>query len=96
MNVFLASMMLTTSPEVPEIAQVEVAAPMTDSGEMVKKCEDDVRSLKNGVLGLEFFLKDKKYHERVCPNLEWKQPSLEIYKEHPKSYLPEECPRDVI
>jgi len=98
MNFLFVSMVLASSPElveVPEFSPVEVSEPRHGS-EDVKKCEEDVKGLKNGMLGLEFYLKDKKYHERVCPNLDWNQPSLEIYKEQPKSYLPEECPRDAI
>jgi len=100
MNTLLLSMILSSAPEVPEPIEARseetVSEPDNDSGGEVKKCEEGVKGLKNGVLGLEFYLKDKKYHERVCPNLRWKQPSLEVYKERPKSYLPKECPRDVI
>ena len=99
MNVLFVSMVLASHPEiveVPEFPPMEVSQPHDGADESVKKCEEDVKGLRNGMLGLEFYLKDKKYHERVCPNLDWKQPSLETYKEHPKSYLPEECPRDVI
>ena len=48
------------------------------------------------MLGLELFLKDKSDHSLYCPRLEWEQPTLEIYKEDPKSHLPEECTKDKI
>jgi len=57
----------------------------------VEECEKGVKDLKNSVLGLEFFLKDKKEHKMFCPYIKWRQPSLEEYKNKPKSYLPKEC-----
>tara|TARA_A100001515_G_C4572640_1_gene210240 strand:- start:107 stop:412 length:306 start_codon:yes stop_codon:yes gene_type:complete len=101
MSVLFISMVLSASPDVPETSDVlepieaRIEEPV-EASEDVKKCEEGVKGLKNGVLGLEFYLQDKKLHERACPNLEWVQPSLEIYKENPKSYLPKECPRDLI
>ena len=41
--------------------------------------------------GLEFYMKDKILKEENCPEIEWEQPDIEIYKAEPKSYLPEEC-----
>ena len=52
---------------------------------------DDVGDIKNNLLALEFFLSDKKSHDKFCPNIEWDQPSIEVYKKKPKSYLPDEC-----
>ena len=45
---------------------------------------------------LELYLKDKKEYKTYCPYVAWEQPSLEIYKEDPKSYLPEECKEEKI
>ena len=36
-------------------------------------------------------MKDKILKEENCPEIEWEQPDIEIYKAEPKSYLPEEC-----
>ena len=66
---------------------VEEPAPSDD----VSDCKDGVESLKNGVVGLEFFLQDKKDYKIYCPYEVWKQPKLEIYKKKPQSYLPKNC-----
>tara|TARA_Y100001973_G_scaffold86334_1_gene129216 strand:- start:305 stop:601 length:297 start_codon:yes stop_codon:yes gene_type:complete len=64
--------------------------------EDVEDCKKGVEGLRNDVLGLELFLKDKSDHRLYCPLLNWEQPTLETYKEDPKSHLPEECTRDKI
>ena len=43
------------------------------------------------MLGLEFFLRDKKDYKKHCPQIKWEQPSLDEYKKDLKSYLPEGC-----
>jgi hypothetical protein len=60
------------------------------SGE-VDDCQRGVKSLKNDVLGLEFYLQDKKDYKIYCPYTKWEQPKLEEYKKEPKSYLPKDC-----
>ena len=45
---------------------------------------------------LEFFLRDKEDFKKHCPYLRWDQPSLETYKEEPKSHLPAECKAEKI
>lgn len=57
----------------------------------IEDCEEGVKGLMEGVVGLEFFLKDKKAKKENCPSIVWEQPSLEEYKKEPKSYLPESC-----
>jgi len=57
----------------------------------VQHQQKNVRDLINAMLGLEFFLRDKKDHEQHCPTAKWTQPPLETYKDDPKSYLPEGC-----
>ena len=52
---------------------------------------DDVDDIKNDLLALEFFLSDKSDHAKLCPNISWDQPPIEIYKIEPKSYLPDNC-----
>ena len=47
--------------------------------------------LKQKLLGLEYYLRDKKDHEELCSEIPWEQPALEIYQQEPKSYLPENC-----
>ena len=62
-----------------------------DSADEVEECQDSVTELKNRMLGLQFFLQDKKDYEEYCPKTEWTQPKLEEYREDPKSHLPEGC-----
>ena len=72
---------------------------MSDSGavyeqapsEQINDTTDAIESLKKDMLGLEYYLKDKKEHREFCPEIEWNQPSLQEYKKDPKSYLPEGC-----
>ena len=62
----------------------------------VEETQEGVRGLKNDMLGLEFFLLDKKEHKTYCPYINWEQPDLEEYKKEPKSHLPEECKSEKI
>ena len=93
MNLLLAGFLVTSTPtEVSEtldsgVEPTEEQSP-SDSAEQCQKAAED---LKNKMLGLEFFLKDKKDHKELCVRLEWEQPSLEEYRKDPKSYLPESC-----
>jgi hypothetical protein len=59
--------------------------------EEVEDCQRGVKDLKNDMMGLELFLQDKKDYKEYCPQTSWLQPSLEKYKEDPRSYLPEAC-----
>ena len=51
------------------------------------ECDD----LKKDMIALELFLKDQDDHEKNCPKLKWKQPSIDVYKDTLKSQLPEGC-----
>jgi hypothetical protein len=68
----------------------------------VDECEEGIKDLKNSILGLEFFLADKKKlkehdcNNSTCTYAKWKQPRIEKYKENPKSYLPESCKTDKV
>jgi hypothetical protein len=64
--------------------------------EDVDDCERGVKDLKKSVLGLEFFLQDKRDHKIYCPFVKWDQPALSAYKEDPKSYLPKKCMQEII
>ena len=57
----------------------------------VAKATPETDELKNDMLALELFLQDKKDHKNHCPKIKWKQPTIEVYKKKPKSYLPENC-----
>jgi len=48
--------------------------------------------LYDKIKALEIFLEDKKNHEKYCPDLEWEQPNIGIYREKLESQLPAECP----
>ena len=62
-----------------------------DTADDVEECQDSVTELKNRMLGLQFFLQDKKDHEEYCPRQDWEQPALAEYRKDPKSNLPEDC-----
>ena len=40
------------------------------------ECDD----LKRDMIALELFLKDKEDKKENCPNLEWEQPDISVYK----------------
>ena len=69
-----------------------------DSGyvEEAENCQEGVEDLKRSMLGLEFFLRDRKEYKELCPYLEWEQPILEVYKKEPKSHLPKACKAEKI
>jgi|15BtaG_2_1085339.scaffolds.fasta_scaffold02905_4 hypothetical protein len=84
---FLPANVQNTPILVNDADEVSQANPSEELGE----CEKGVKSLKNAILGLEFFLKDKKDYKTSCSGIKWNQPALDVYKNEPKSYLPEEC-----
>lgn len=50
-------------------------------------CDD----LKRDMKALELFLQDQEDHPKFCPEIEWNQPDIEVYKETLKSHLPKNC-----
>lgn len=52
---------------------------------------DGLSEIERDTRALEIYLQDRKDHEEHCPQLEWEQPSIEVYKEKLISQLPEEC-----
>jgi len=52
---------------------------------------EQIQPLKKNIMGLEFYLQDKKDYKEFCPHIEWTQPKLKVYKDNPKSYLPNNC-----
>ena len=79
-------------PPVADPVPIEEPSP----SEEVDDCQKGVKSLKNDVLGLEFYLQDKKDYKIYCPYTKWEQPKLEEYKKEPKSYLPKDCKAEKI
>ena len=57
----------------------------------VEETQEGVKEIKKEMLGLEFFLRDKKEYKENCPSIEWEQPKLKKYIKEPKSYLPKKC-----
>ena len=57
----------------------------------VEETQEGVKDLKREMLGLEFFLRDKKEYKENCSSIEWEQPKLKKYIKEPKSYLPKKC-----
>ena len=47
--------------------------------------------LRSDMVALELFLQDKRDHPELCPQIEWEQPSIDVYKKELKSQLPEGC-----
>ena len=93
MKLLLAGLLISSGPiEVSET--LDSASEPTEEhspSDSAAQCQKAAEALKNKMLGLEFFLKDKKGHKELCPKLEWSQPSLEEYRKDPQSYLPESC-----
>jgi hypothetical protein len=85
--------MLQASPHTPLEAPTsnptptEVPAPLQE----MEDCKEGIKDLRGDMEGLEFFLRDKKDHKKHCPDIKWKQPSLDEYKKDLKSHLPEGC-----
>ena len=79
------------TPDAPPEQQEE-----SDPSDTADRCKGKAEGLKNDIAGLEFFLQDKSDYKTFCPYEEWEQPSLEIYKQEPKSYLPESCKSEKI
>ena len=55
---------------------------------------DPSGDLCDKVKALELFLQDQEDYKEYCPELEWSQPSIEIYREKLKSQLPKECKKE--
>jgi len=55
---------------------------------------DPAGDLCDKVKALELFLQDQEDHKEYCPDLEWDQPSIEVYREKLKSQLPKECKKE--
>jgi len=47
--------------------------------------------LKRDMKALELYLQDQEDHKNYCPNTEWIQPEIDIYKKELESQLPESC-----
>ncbi len=98
MSWMLAVLLTATIAGGAEKAPVSDPEPVEEQkpSDEVEECQKGVKGLKNDVLGLEFFLQDKKDHKNYCPYTKWEQPKLEEYKKDPKSYLPKECKAEKI
>tara|TARA_R110002110_G_scaffold270126_1_gene485812 strand:+ start:50 stop:343 length:294 start_codon:yes stop_codon:yes gene_type:complete len=97
MNLLFILATVTASPE-PLADPPSDPQEQNDSGyaEEAENCQEGVEDLKKSMLGLEFFLRDRKEYKELCPYLEWEQPILEVYKKEPKSYLPKACKTEKI
>ena len=98
MGVILLFLATTAGSLEPMDAFLSDPEEQNDSGyaEDAEDCQEGVEDLKNSMLGLEFFLRDRKEYKELCPYLEWEQPILEVYKKEPKSYLPKACKTEKI
>ena len=97
---YLLALLLFITPASPEPTDAPVSDPPAEEEprpcDEVEEAQEGVRSLKNDMLGLEFFLLDKKEHKTYCPYTKWEQPGLEEYKKDPKSHFPKECKSEKI
>ena len=55
--------------------------------EAAPECDE----LKRDMIALELFLQDKEDKKEHCPNINWEQPDISVYKKTLKSQLPEGC-----
>ena len=69
----------------------ETIEDIEDCDNNVKEAYENVHTLRDSMVGLEFYMKDSFLKEERCPEIEWEQPDIEVYKKDPKSHLPEEC-----
>jgi len=83
---------VTASPESPAIpVSYPAAVEVQGLSEEVGDAHKGLKGLKNDMLCLELYLQDRKDHKEFCPEIEWEQPSMEVYKKDPRSHLPEDC-----
>ena len=93
----LLLLMISTAHGTPEAPDdVPEQQEESDPSDTADRCKGKAKGLKNDMAGLEFFLQDKSDYKTFCPYEEWDQPSLEIYKKEPKSYLPKSCKAEKI
>ncbi len=52
---------------------------------------EDLSDVERDDRALELYIQDKQDHKDHCPDIEWDQPSLDIYKSTLESQLPEGC-----
>lgn len=52
---------------------------------------EELTEIEISAKALEIYLQDKSDHAKHCPSRQWKQPSLDVYKEALKSQLPSGC-----
>ena len=67
---------------------IAIASASTSPSEQT--CEK-VSLLRSEMNILLLFLTDKEKHEKECPELEWEQPDIEVYKKERRPLLPPEC-----
>jgi|TARA_R110000765_G_scaffold363910_1_gene454109 hypothetical protein len=93
MKLLLAGLLVIGEPVVASETLDSAPEPIEEQSpsDTAEQCQKAAEDLKNKMLGLEYFLMDKKDHKEKCSGLNWEQPSLEEYKKDPKSYLPESC-----
>lgn len=82
-------------PPQPSTAELppDLAAPRPEPApepEVVEQREQVV-DFKYDMAGLEWFITDQETHKGRCPDMPWEQPSIDVYRQEPKSYLPEGC-----
>tara|TARA_Y100001937_G_C6913840_1_gene238628 strand:+ start:144 stop:347 length:204 start_codon:yes stop_codon:yes gene_type:complete len=50
-----------------------------------------VSDMETDARALELYLQDKVDYKEHCPEKDWEQPDIEIYKKTLKSHLPDGC-----
>ena len=53
--------------------------------------EPSCEELKRDMKALEIFLQDQDDYSKYCPQKDWTQPDIEVYKKTLKSQLPKGC-----
>lgn len=68
-----------------------LSASISVAQETPTETDEQMQQLKQEMDALFIFLKDQDDHREKCPDLEWEQPDISVYKEEQKSQLPAEC-----
>jgi hypothetical protein len=51
----------------------------------------DSSKMEVEAMAIQLYLEDLLDHDKHCPQIEWEQPDIEVYKETLVSHLPEGC-----
>ena len=76
-------------------SQENIVEKIEDCDDKINTTYNNVKDLRSIMSGLEFFMKDRILKEENCPDIVLTQPDIEVYKENPRSHLPEQCQKEL-